>query len=220
MSISFFWGSGSGPAWRVALALLVKKLPHDSKLLSFAKREHKSEDVLAMNPRGKVPVLRDGDYAVYESLAVLTYLDRKYPEVPLFGRTPEEAGHIMRTIMEHQCYGEPAISAVTRPILFGRLEVSREGVLVAVPTMIEELEKLDAQVANGWLVGDAISAADVFVYPAIKTIERAFGKPGAAELEAGVLPIAERFPKLGAWMARIEALPGYEGTYPPHWREG
>lgn len=220
MSISFFWGSGSGPAWRVALALAVKGLPHDSKLLSFAKREHKSEEMLAMNPRGKVPVVRDGDYAVYESLAVLTYLDRKYPEVPLFGRTPEEAGRIMCTIMEHQCYGEPAISAVTRPILFGRLEVARDGVVAALPTMVEELEKLDAQAKNGWLVGDAISAADVFVYPALKTIERAFGKPGAAELEAGVVPIAGRFPHLGAWMARIEALPGYDATYPPHWREG
>ena len=33
-----------------------------------------------MNPRGRVPVLKDGDYVVFESLACLIYLDRKYPE--------------------------------------------------------------------------------------------------------------------------------------------
>ena len=35
--------------------------------------------MLAMNPRGRVPVLKDGDYVVFESLAMLYYLDRKYP---------------------------------------------------------------------------------------------------------------------------------------------
>ncbi len=42
----------------------------------------------------------------FESLAVLYYLDLKYPEPPIFGRTPEEAGVIMRVICEYQAYVE------------------------------------------------------------------------------------------------------------------
>src|SRR3954449_5755277 len=56
MALEVFWGSGSGPAWRVLLALAIKGVPYESKLLSFAKREHKSEEILALTARGKVPV--------------------------------------------------------------------------------------------------------------------------------------------------------------------
>jgi len=46
--------------------------------------------ILALNFRGRVPILKDGDYVVFESLAVLYYLDLKYPDPPIFGHSPEE----------------------------------------------------------------------------------------------------------------------------------
>ena len=100
MAIEVFWGSGSPYAWRVLLALEHKRLPYVSHLLQFSKQEHKSPQMLALNPRGRVPVLKDGDYVCFESLAILYYLDLKSPQPPIFGRTPEEAGTIMRVICE------------------------------------------------------------------------------------------------------------------------
>ncbi len=82
MAIELYWGSGSPYSWRVLLALEYKRLAYDSHLLQFSKQEHKSPQMLRMNPRGRVPVLKDGDYVVFESLACLLYLDRKYPELP------------------------------------------------------------------------------------------------------------------------------------------
>jgi glutathione S-transferase len=221
MAIEVFWGSGSGPAWRVLLALAIKGVPYESRLLSFSKREHKEPEILAMTTRGKVPVLRDGSYALFESLAILTYLERKHPETPLFGTTPEDAGTIMRVIMEHECYGAPAFSAVTRPILYSKLDEQRDSVNAALPTFREELGRLETQLeGRSWFVGDAVSAADIFVFPTIKTIERLLRKPAGETIDHGVLPLSGPFPKLAAWVARIEALPGYDVTYPPHWREG
>ena len=107
MAIDVYWGSGSPYAWRVLLALEYKRLPYLSHLLQFSKQEHKSPQMLALNPRGRVPVLKDGDYVCFESLAILYYLDLKYPQPPIFGRTPEEAGTIMRVICEYQAYIEP-----------------------------------------------------------------------------------------------------------------
>ena len=98
MALELWWGSGSPYSWRALLALEYKKLPYVSHLVQFAKQEHKSPQMLQMNPRGRVPVLKDGDYVCYESLAILQYLDRKYPDRPLLGTTPEEAGAIMRVI--------------------------------------------------------------------------------------------------------------------------
>lgn len=221
MALDIFWGSGSGPAWRVLLALMVKGGPYESRLLSFSKREHKSPEVMALNPRGKVPVLRDGSYALYESLAILTYIDRKFPEPALFGTTAEDAGTIMRVVMEHACYGEPAVFAVARPFLAGTLDEDRDKVVAALPALREELGRIETQLGDrAWLVGGAISAADVFLHPGIKTLERAMGKPGADTIDHGLRPLARAYPKIAAWTARVESLPGYDKTYPPHWREG
>jgi len=54
MAIEVFWGSGSPVAWRVLLALEYKRLPYVSHLLQFSKQEHKSPQMLALNPRGRV----------------------------------------------------------------------------------------------------------------------------------------------------------------------
>ena len=110
MSIELYWGSGSPFAWRVMLTLEIKGLPYQSKLLEFSKQQHKAPEYLALNPRGKVPALKDGDFAVYESLAIMAYLDRKYPQPPLFGTTAEETGSIWQMICEAESYLAPAAS--------------------------------------------------------------------------------------------------------------
>src|SRR5579871_5184181 len=112
MALTLYWGSGSPFSWRVQLALEHKGLPYESQLLHFDKQEHQSPQMLKMNPRGRVPILKDGDYVVFESLAILYYLDLKYPQPPIFGRSPEEAGVIMRVICEYQAYTEPHLEKI------------------------------------------------------------------------------------------------------------
>ena len=52
-----YWGSGSAPCWRVMLALEEKGLSgYQNKLVSFEKKEHKSEEILKWNPRGQVGI--------------------------------------------------------------------------------------------------------------------------------------------------------------------
>lgn len=221
MAIEIFWGSGSGPSWRVLLALAVKGVPYESRLLSFSKGEHRSAEIVAMNPRGKVPVLRDGAFSLSESLAILTYLDRRFPSPPLFGETPEEAGQILRAIMHHECYALAALAAFSRPLLFNRLDAQRDQVLLAIDGARAELSALEADLeSRAFLVTEALSAADLFVYPQVKTFERALGKPGADTLDHELGPFSAVFPRIAAWCGRIEALPGYDATFPPHWREG
>src|SRR4051794_18426468 len=102
--IEVFWASGSPFSWRVLLALEVKKLPYRSHLLEMSKREHRTPEFLAMNPRGQVPVLRDGSLVVSESIAILPSLDRAYPETPLFGTPPAEAAAVWQEVMQGALY--------------------------------------------------------------------------------------------------------------------
>ena len=108
MTLEVIWGSGSPFAWRVLLTLEVKGLGYELRLIQFSREEQRSPEHLALNPRGKVPVLRDGDYVLSESLAIMAYLDRKHPEPPLFGRSAEEKGLIWKAISECDNYSVPA----------------------------------------------------------------------------------------------------------------
>jgi glutathione S-transferase len=219
MALELYWGSGSPFAWRVMLTLEVKGLDYESKLLEFSKGENKSPEYLKLNPRGKVPTLKDGDFVVYESLAIMTYLDRKYPAPPLFGDSPEETGHIWRLISECESYLVSAGDKVVRPIFFGKGLDKLDEIQQAAQTIRQELTTVDEQLAHSnWLVGEQISAADISVFPLVQLLLRAASKEAAQPLNLGLLPLAQTFPNVARWTERIEALPNYQRTYPPHWR--
>jgi len=219
MAIELFWGSGSPFAWRVMLTLEVKGLPYESKLLEFSKGENKAPAYLELNPRGKVPTLRDGDFVLYESLAIMAYLDRKYPDPPLFGQTAEETGLIWRALAECESYMVSAGDKVVRPIFFGKGLDNVEEIQKAAQTLRHELKMIDKRLAgHQWLVGPNLSAADIGVFPLIQLLLRAAVKEAARPLNLGLLPLAQGFPNVARWVQRIEALPNYQRTYPPHWR--
>jgi glutathione S-transferase len=88
MALRFYCGSGSPPAWKVWLALEHKQIPYELVLLSFQDGDLKKADFLAKNPRGKVPLLEDGAFLLWESAAILEYLEERFPERPLLPALP------------------------------------------------------------------------------------------------------------------------------------
>ncbi len=220
MALELWWGSGSPYSWRALLALEYKRLPYVSHLLQFSKQEHRSPELLKMNPRGRVPVLKDGDYVCFESLAILRYLDRKYPEVPLFGATAEEEGTITRVICEYMSYAEDHITKLIYAILFQGVEGHMEEMERAINCVTAEARTIEKRLSSSsWLVGEAFSAADIVVFPGIQQLLRVMERREAQDLRAHLLPLEANFPAIAAWIKRVEQLPGYERTYPPHWKD-
>ena len=220
MALELWWGSGSPYSWRALLALEYKRLPYVSHLLQFSKQEHRSPELLKMNPRGRVPVLKDGDYVVFESLAILRYLDRKYPDIPLFGNDAEEEGTITRVICEYQSYVEDHLSKLIYAILFQGVEGHMEEIERAMTFVTTEARTIENRLgASSWLVGEAFSAADIVIFPGIKQLLRVLERREAEDLRARLLPLDANFPAIARWIQRIEALPWYDKTYPPHWKE-
>lgn len=208
MTIDVYWGAGSPFSWRVLLALELKGLRYASHELHFDLQEHKAPRMLAMNPRGRLPVLRDADYIVFESVAVLYYLDRKYPEPPLFGRSAEEGGVIVRVINEFQAYTEAAVLHIVRSVRAAR--PMNEALAEAVRCVAGEARTIEGRLAKSdWIVGETVSAADLVIYPFIRLLHQTLQRPAAAELSARFLPAEVHYPALARWMARVEALPGF-----------
>jgi glutathione S-transferase len=195
------------------LALELKGLAWRSHPMNTDLQEHKAPQMLAMSPRGRVPVLRDGDYVVFESLAVLYYLDLKYPAPPLFGHSPEEAGVIMRVINEFQAYTEAELMRIVSAVLHQHPPRLDDELTHAMHLVAGEARTIENRLAKGeWIVGDAVSAADIAIYPCIRLLYRALMRPEARELATRFLPAEVHYPGLARWMRRVEALPGYKQT--------
>ncbi len=72
-----------------------------------------------------------------------------------------------------------------------------------------------------WIVGANYSATDMVIFPWIQLLRRALNRPAAAaELGARFLPMERNYPALARWISASSRFPGYESTYPPHWRDG
>jgi glutathione S-transferase len=219
MTLEVIWGSGSPYAWRVLLTLEAKGLSYESRLIQFSRDEHRAPEHLALSPRGKVPVLRDGDYVLTESFAIMAYLDRKHPGPPIFGRSAEATGLIWKAISEFQSYVIPLADRIVVPAFGGR-PLDAVDMRAAAGELHGEFGRMEqALSARGWLAVERLSAADLAVYPFVEALLRAAGKEAVRPMGLGFLPLAERYPALEDWRQRIAALPGYARTYPPHWRE-
>lgn len=220
MTIEIFWFSGSGYAWRAQLAAELKGITYESRLIQASNGDHRTPEFVAMNPRSKVPVLRVGDLVVTESLAILAYLDRRFPQPPLFGRTPEETARIWRAVLDFDNYAAIHFTNLVMPLFLDEVAANRDQVDAAAGAVRSELSKLEQQLKSSpWIAGDALSAADIAVNPFVEGVLRGAAKPAAQDLDLRVLPLTKTFPKLGAWRERIRALPCYEAAYLPHWRD-
>jgi len=216
--VEVFWISGSPYSWRVLLTLVIKQVPFESHLLSLAKGENRSDEFLRVNPKGKVPALRRGEFTMRESVAIVRYLDRCFPTPPLFGTSPAEEALVNQQIDEIENYIVPNSHSITRSV-FGDIVAGSEDVLNEQAQRIaNQLGDIEAS-ASFWLMGRHISAADIVLFPLVAVLLRAAGKSAACTLDLKLLPFGERYPKLSEWYRRVEALPGFDSTYPPHWRE-
>lgn len=73
----------SSAAYRVRIALNHKQLPYELIPVSLVDGEQFNADYLKLNPEARVPLLIDGEHSIGQSLAIMEYLDEKYPANPL-----------------------------------------------------------------------------------------------------------------------------------------
>src|SRR5277367_5756789 len=157
MSVTLYYASGSPYAWRAWLALERKGIPYHHKLLSFGGGDLKTPEYSALNPRQRVPVLVDDDFALYESAAIVEYIEDRWPNGPaLFTHEPRKRAVQRRMVHEADQYFPD----------FGRRLGSSTAGEDTLKDLRKELAYWESSATGDCLTGE-LSAVDFTVFPFI-----------------------------------------------------
>jgi glutathione S-transferase len=186
----------SGHAHRVQLMLSLLDLPTELIDVDLIAAEQKKPEFLARNPLGQVPVIEDGDFTLADSNAILVYLALTYDErrrwLPQQATTQAEVQRWLGVAAGPLAAGAAHARFAT---LFNR-PVNPQ----AQPTARHLFGVVESHLeGRTWLASnDHPTIADVAMYS-----YTAHAPEGGISLEP--------YPRLRAWLQRIEALPGFVG---------
>jgi glutathione S-transferase len=215
MAVDFYHGHGSPYSWRVWLALELKQIPYEVKVLSFQAGDTKKPEFVALNPRHHVPTVVDGNFVVYESTVILEYLDERFDSgVKLYPGNAQDRYRVRRLVREAEEYlGLEGIDPITEEY-FGKegAPPDLDRVAKAKVRLREELEYFGKELQGDYLAGAQPCAADVVLYPWIGYVNRITVRRPETKLTELVPPA------LAAWAKRVEAWPFFDKTFPPHWK--
>ena len=213
--MDFYTGHGSPYGWRVWLALELKKVSYDAKMVSFSAGDTRKPEFIALNPRHTVPLLVDGDFRLWESLAIIEYIDEISNQGPkLFPGDAKSRARVRRLISEIEGYlDKEGLDPITTEY-FSKDGAAADLAVVekAKKRLGEELEYFASELRGDFLAGNEPSAADVVLYPWYAYVKRVTVRRPETKL-TDLIP-----PALKAWAERIEAWPFFDKTFPTHWK--
>ena len=183
----------SGHSHRAHLFLSLIGVAHDLVPVDLGKRAHKTPEFLGMNRFGQIPVLDDGGTIVSDSNAILVYAALKYDRTDWLPREPAAAAEVQRwlSVAAGQiAYGPAAARLVT---VFGA-PFSPDEVIARAHAVLAVIESTLA--TREWIAAGSPTIADVALYSYISSAPE-----GNVDLSG--------YPHVTAWLARIEALPGF-----------
>ncbi len=176
-----FWRSSS--THRVQIALRLKALRFTYQSVHLGRREQESEAFLAINPAAQVPVLEIDGLRLTQSMAILAYLDVRFPErgPSLSPRDPTDYARAWEIAERINSFLQPfqMPGGVRRPLLKLLDRDGPEGEAAmrdfARAQLTGSLSLLDAQIATTagrYAVGDALSVADLTLIPQLSGAAR------------------------------------------------
>lgn len=183
----------SGNCYKVRLFAALTNIPLDIVPVDFMGGEHKRAPLIDLNPLGEVPILDDAPVVLRDSQAILVYLASKYADESWLPRDPAGMAEVMQWLSTSANEIQNGPGAARLVDKFGYAIDKADAMKRAgniLPVIEAHLTK------HQWLALDRPTIADCAVMPYI------------ALAPEGGIPL-QPYPNIGAWIARIKALPGF-----------
>ena len=193
------------------LAPLLRE-PVTLELIDLMTGAHLTPDYKQLNPAAKVPVLRDGEFVLSESPAIMVYLAESAPGQTLWPANPQARADVNRWLFWCAAHLMPAVATLNWERFVKGLVTGE----AADPARLGQGEAefhthaslLDAHLAGReWVCGDALSLADFSLAAPLM------------HLQTARLPIAP-YEHLQTWWARVRDLPAWQASEPPPMTRG
>ncbi|XP_018333399.1 glutathione S-transferase 1-like [Agrilus planipennis] len=170
--------------------------------VNILKNEHLRPDYLKINPQHTVPTLVDEDgFSIWDSHAINAYLIGKYgKDDSLYPRDPKE-----RAVVDQRLHFDSGIlfaklDPITKEIWFGESKSITENHVAAIKEAYSFLETFLSIENESYIAGNSLTIADFSLIASVTTMEM-------------FVPICPQlYPKLTAWIQRIESLPYYNSA--------
>ena len=201
MSIKLHYHPLSTFSRRVLIAFAEKQIPHELVTVDMAARQHRQQPYLSLNPYGRVPTLEEDGFVLFESTAILNYLEATRPRPPLM---PADARD--RALVDmHMRLCDLQLTRYAATIIFPKRFLPKERWnTAAIGEAKAEIDKhfaiLDKQlVGKNYLVAEQFSLADLCYMPFLE-----------------FLPLMEIAPStaIAAWSQRLLARQSAVATRP------
>ena len=168
-----YWRSSA--SYRVRIALNLKGAAHERVPVDLLGGEHSGEAYLARNPQGLVPMLEANGARLTQSLAIISWLEARFPEPPLLPAEAGERAHVLALALTIAADIHPLNNVrVLRQL--ARLDIEQEArddwYRHWLRLGFEALEALAAPRAGRFLFGDAVTLADVCLVPQLYNARR------------------------------------------------
>ena len=166
----------SSAAYRVRIALNLKHVQYESRKVDLRADEQNSDEYRALNPQGLVPMLDIDGHKLTQSLAIINYLDIRYPVPPLIPAAAAERAHVVALAMAVACDIHPLNNLRVLKYLKGEMGQPQDAIDRWYAHWVREglsaLEAMAAPTAGKFLVGDVPTGADVCLVPQLYNARR------------------------------------------------
>ena len=166
----------SSAAYRVRIALNLKGVDYERRPVNLVESEQRSDEYRSLNPLGLVPMLDIDGHRLTQSLAIINYLDLRFPNVPLIPAAAAERAHVVAMCLTVACDIHPLDNLRVLKYLKNEMGHSQEEVDRWYAHWIREglpaLEAMAAPKAGKFLFGNGPSAADVCLVPQLYNARR------------------------------------------------
>ena len=171
---SFFRSSA---AYRVRIALNVKAVTYETVSVNLPGAEHLAAEFRAVNPQATIPTLDDDGTVLWQSLAIIEYLDARFPSPRLIPAEPVARARVQALAQLIACEIHPLNNLRVLKYLRGELKLDETAVSRWYSHWIAEafgpLETLVTRYGGGrYCFGDSLSLADVCLVPQIYNARR------------------------------------------------
>ena len=166
----------SSAAYRVRIALNLKGLEYDSRPVNLADGDQQADAYRSLNPQGLVPMLEIDGLRLTQSLAIMVYLDQRFPEPPLMPADPADGAHVRAMALAIACDIHPLNNLRVLKYLAGPLRLSederKDWYAHWITQGFTALETMAAPGAGAFMFGDAPTLADVCLVPQMYNARR------------------------------------------------